>query len=304
MSHKPETPVTFAKKKKPVFPWGLKRNPPKTIWPSTQTEGTCKNTTMAQGQVFGRGRKLRWPRTFETGQEWTFKVMSACRNQVPWQPHPPGRKEVLCCLPLPNLKAAPERTGVGGSYLGAGEIYSDLSLNLAPQQRGSGLDESTGVFSQCPDLSPPQTSDTLQAIHGSGAWATLWFLLLPNQVQKTTLPTPKNGETQTSTEGEGKRSALFLAGDFFRWKPHVGSPLVSLSEGAGASFRDNKMQCVCDLLFWSPRDLENYLIQVCSEPQNHSFCINTSSGSFLSVIFLSLPWRLCWNFLEDLLGKL
>lgn len=64
-----------------------------------------------------------------------------------------GRKEVLCCLPLPNLKAAPERTGVGGSHLGAGEIYSDLSLNLAPQG-GSGLDESTGVFSQCPDLSP------------------------------------------------------------------------------------------------------------------------------------------------------
>lgn len=82
------------------------------------------------------------------------------------------------------------------------------------------------------------------------------------------------------------------------------SPRFIFSEGAEASFRDNKMQCVCDLLFRSRWDLENYLIQVCSEPQNHSVCINTSSGSFVSVIFLSLPWHLCWNFLEDLLGKL
>lgn len=136
-----------------------------------------------------------------------------------------------------------------------------------------------------------------------------WFLLLPNQAQKRPLypyPHPAPKMFKLRPEGKGEHSALFLAGDFFRWKPHVGClpSFHFFPEGAEASFRDNKMQCVCDLLFWSRWDLENYLIQVCSEPQNHSFCINTSSGSFLSVIFLSLPWHLRWNFLEDLLGKL
>lgn len=287
MSHEPETPVTFAKKET-RFSLRSKEKSLKQYGLPPKRRELLKNTTMAQGQMFGRGRKLRWPWTFETGQEWAFKVMSTRRNQVPWQPHSPGRKEVLCCLPLPNLKAAPPVPEPG------------------PSTRGFWIRWEHRCVFPVPWSLSPQTSDTLQAIHNSGTWATLWFLLLPNQVQKTTLPTPKNGETQTSTEGEeGKRSALFLAGDFFRWKPHVGClPSFHFSEGAEASFRDNKMQCVCDLLFWSPRDLENYLIQVCSEPQNHSFCINTSSGSFLSVIFLSLPWRLCWNFLEDLLGKL
>lgn len=231
--------------------------------------------------------------------------MSTCQNQVSWQLHPPGRKEDLCCIPLPNLKATPERIGAGAPTWGQARFTPTCPWSWALSTRGFRIRWEHRCVFPVPWSLSPQTSDTLQAIHSSGTWATLWFLLLPNQVQKTTLPTPKNGETQTSTEGEGKHSALFLAGDFFRWKPHLGClPSFHFSEGAEASFRDNKMQCVCDLLFWSPRDLENYLIQVRSEPQNHSFCINTSSGSFLSVIFLSLPWRLCWNFLEDLLGKL
>lgn len=63
------------------------------------------------------------------------------------------------------------------------------------------------------------------------------------------------------------------------------------------------MQCVCDLLFWSRRDLENYLIQVRSEAQNHSVCINTSSGSFLSVIFPNLPLAPLLEFSGRLVGE-
>lgn len=149
--------------------------------------------------------------------------------------------------PLPNLKLQKEQEP-GLPHGGRWDLPRPVPEPGLSQQWGSVFDESTGVFSRCPDLSP-QTSDTLQAFHSSGARATLWLLLLPYQVQKTTLPTPQNGETQTSTEGEGKRSALFLAGDFFRGKPHVGClPSFHFSEGAEAPFRDTRCS-VCVIYF-------------------------------------------------------
>jgi hypothetical protein len=49
------------KGKKKVFSLRSKREIPKTIWPPVQMEGTFKNkiTTVAQGQIFGRERKVK-----------------------------------------------------------------------------------------------------------------------------------------------------------------------------------------------------------------------------------------------------
>lgn len=122
------------------------------------------------------------------------------------------------------------------------------------------------------------------------------------QVQKTPAPTPRCSNSDVRAKVSTQH--CFWRGLLPTETPRGLSPLGSLfSEGAEASFRDNKMQCVCDLLFWSRRDLENYLIQVRSEPQNHSVCINTSSGSFVSVIFPSLPLAPLLEFSGRLVGE-
>lgn len=142
-----------------------------------------------------------------------------------------------------------------------------------------------------------------QAIHSSGTLSHTLISTVPFTKSKR-LPPPPPRCSKSDVRVKVTTQHCFWRGPLPTETPLGLSPLGSLfSEGAEASFRDNKMQCVCDLLFWSRRDLENYLIQVRSEPQNHSVCINTSSGSFVSVIFPSLPLAPLLEFSGRLVGE-
>lgn len=106
--------------------------------------------------------------------------------------------------PPPNLRAA--FGWEGGSHLRAGQIYSrdpHPSPGLS-QHGGSGLDESTGVFSTShPQLWIPEPR--------------FGFRCHLNQVQKTPTPPPPPPPRCSNSDLKVRVAlALFLAGDFFR----------------------------------------------------------------------------------------
>lgn len=119
-------------------------------------------------------------------------------------------------------------------------LYLPLCLNTS-STCDQGVGRKAGVFLQCsvPSFSPNFCS--IKAIHSSRTWATLWLVLSPDQAQKSPPPSPhpQNDPIQTSLlKGRGEHSALFLAGDYFQWKPHSGClPSFHFSKGAEASLR-------------------------------------------------------------------